>query len=727
MPQVSVIIPVYNVEKYLRQCLDSVINQTLEDIEIICVNDGSTDNSLQILEEYALKDNRIYIINQKNRGVSVARNNGIKKAHGEYICFIDPDDIYPTDDILEVLYNTAINNKVLICGGEFSDFSNNEKPYVLKQNFDSSVKGYIFSKDGLIQYKDYQFDYGFTRFLYHKAFLLKNNIKFPKLMQFEDPPFFVKAMLCAREFYGIHKITYGYRCNHKITIFDKKRTLDLLKGAKENLKYAKKYKYNQLSNTTCIRLEQFYNSYKDSLDWKCLWLLNTMQKYNSKIEDFIIKNNLMFKDYIFNEIFKILQKLFSIRKEYSNNKKHNVITILGIKIKFKKSSNKKSQKNYKKVLKNLEKEVKLRNLRVCFLVNETAKWNAQSLYDEMKKSDIFEPFVIVTNLQNLTGRPSYSHLLEFYKSCVDNVQIGWDENTKQGIDLKMFRPDIVFYQQPWDLYDNQNVEYASNFALTCHFSYAMSDAASCIEAHYHDFYSILYKYFVFSDAEKEEYKNKMKDNCKNVLVLGHPKLDVYKDYDEHKYENKYVIYAPHHSLEEDSLNYATFMWNGEYILNWAKQHPEFDWVFKPHPRLKQALIFNSIMSEEEVENYYSEWAKIGLYYNDGNYFDLFKNSKCLITDCGSFLIEYLPTCKPVIHLRNPKGIDYIPSCRIAMEAYYKAWNVDELNKYLDEILIKNNDYMKNVRIEIQKNLKLQDFNSTKKIINFLKESIGKNK
>ena len=105
MPKVSVIIPVYNVEDYLRECLDSVINQTLKDIEIICIDDGSTDNSLEILKEYAQRDNRIFIIDRENRGVGKSRNEGIEKANGEFVCFIDPDDLYPTNDILEKLLN----------------------------------------------------------------------------------------------------------------------------------------------------------------------------------------------------------------------------------------------------------------------------------------------------------------------------------------------------------------------------------------------------------------------------------------------------------------------------------------------------------------------------------------------------------------------------------------------------------------------------------------------
>ena len=100
---VSVIIPVYNVEKYLEEALESVINQTLKDIEIIIINDGSTDRSLEIAKGYALKDKRIKIIDQKNQGLSVARNRGIENAKGKYIYFMDSDD-YIALETLEVCY-----------------------------------------------------------------------------------------------------------------------------------------------------------------------------------------------------------------------------------------------------------------------------------------------------------------------------------------------------------------------------------------------------------------------------------------------------------------------------------------------------------------------------------------------------------------------------------------------------------------------------------------------
>ena len=117
MAKVSIIIPVYNVESYLRRCLDSVVNQTLKDIEIILVNDGSTDGSLAICEEYAKNDDRIKIITRKNGGLSAARNTGLDNATSEYIGFIDSDDWVDTN-FFENLYNTAIEKNCDVAFGD---------------------------------------------------------------------------------------------------------------------------------------------------------------------------------------------------------------------------------------------------------------------------------------------------------------------------------------------------------------------------------------------------------------------------------------------------------------------------------------------------------------------------------------------------------------------------------------------------------------------------------
>lgn len=123
MAKVSIIVPVYKVEKYIRQCVDSLINQTLKDIEILLVDDGSPDTCGKICDEYANKDSKVKVIHKQNAGVSAARNDGIKAATGEWIMFVDSDD-WATPDMCEIAYNTAIKNKVDIA--MFCNFYNYE-------------------------------------------------------------------------------------------------------------------------------------------------------------------------------------------------------------------------------------------------------------------------------------------------------------------------------------------------------------------------------------------------------------------------------------------------------------------------------------------------------------------------------------------------------------------------------------------------------------------------
>lgn len=118
MEKISIIIPIYNATEFLDKCLGSVINQTYKNIEIICVNDGSKDDSLEILRKYEKKDNRIVIIDKKNAGVSAARNDGIRKSTGEYITFVDADDWLEANTI-EILYNTLIEQNVDVVRGNY--------------------------------------------------------------------------------------------------------------------------------------------------------------------------------------------------------------------------------------------------------------------------------------------------------------------------------------------------------------------------------------------------------------------------------------------------------------------------------------------------------------------------------------------------------------------------------------------------------------------------------
>lgn len=237
--KVSVIIPCYNVEKYLRECLDSVVNQTLKEIEIICINDGSPDRSLDILKEYQKQDSRFVIIDQENQGVGRARNNGIKAARGEFICFMDPDDWYPESDVLEVLYFSAKKEGVKICGGSLEEIKE-DGTVVRDFNPKASNWGGKFFKDEKTRFSQYQYDWGYQRFIFERKFILDNEIFFPPYIRFQDPPFFVKAMVWAKVFYALRKITYSYRVIYKSAIWkDEKKVIALFRGVRDCIILAK--------------------------------------------------------------------------------------------------------------------------------------------------------------------------------------------------------------------------------------------------------------------------------------------------------------------------------------------------------------------------------------------------------------------------------------------------------------------------------------------------------
>ena len=219
----SVIIPVYNVEDYLNECLDSVINQTLEDMEIICIDDGSTDNSPDILKEYSKKDKRIKIITKENGGQATARNLGIKEAQGEYIAFVDSDDfIEPT--MFEKLYTKAKDNNLDIAMCKIATYDNQTEE--IKDNVWYYMLGVFrdFDKD-IFNHKDtkeFTCHIAVTPYnkIYKTTLLKENNILFPEGLIFEDEKFFYDTYLRAKRVSIVDEFLYYYRINRKGSTVD---------------------------------------------------------------------------------------------------------------------------------------------------------------------------------------------------------------------------------------------------------------------------------------------------------------------------------------------------------------------------------------------------------------------------------------------------------------------------------------------------------------------------
>ena len=250
--KVSVILPIYNMERYLEGCLESISAQTLPDIEIICVDDGSSDGTPDILRRYKNNDGRFVVITQENQGPGTARNNGIAAAKGKFIAFMDPDDWYPSNDTLRSLVSAAEENGAQICGGSFSSYFNG----IANAPYQGDYQNYTFTEQGMVRYADYQYDYGYTRFIYSRELILSNNILFPDYRRFQDPPFFVRAMCAAEEFYAVPQVTYCYRTGHQDYNWSEEKTVGAIKGMTENLNLAKQYGLEKLHRRTFLRFAE---------------------------------------------------------------------------------------------------------------------------------------------------------------------------------------------------------------------------------------------------------------------------------------------------------------------------------------------------------------------------------------------------------------------------------------------------------------------------------------
>ena len=248
--RVTVIIPIYNAEKWLRESLDSVCSQSLREIEIVCVNDGSPDHSLEILKEYAARDERIVIIDKKNEGVGAARNDGIRAAKGEFVAFMDPDDKYPDADTLSILYQAATENHVLVAGG-YLGCMNEAGESIPKSR---SYFGVDFTCEGLVQYRDFQCDLQFSAYIYDRSFLIRSNLFFPTYVRFQDPPFFVNTMISAGSFYAVNQKTYIYRVGLEKPKFTDKKAFDFMCGLSDNLKRSKEEGLARLHYLSAMRL-----------------------------------------------------------------------------------------------------------------------------------------------------------------------------------------------------------------------------------------------------------------------------------------------------------------------------------------------------------------------------------------------------------------------------------------------------------------------------------------
>lgn len=393
-----------------------------------------------------------------------------------------------------------------------------------------------------------------------------------------------------------------------------------------------------------------------------------------------------------------------------------------------------ARRNYKRVLDRIRHYESGRKLKVLFVTGTPSKFKAQSLYDLMVDDLRFDPYVCQTICDTEYGLPvgqKHAHLdrcREYYQQRGMRYVEAFSREKNSPIDLNDFCADIVIYFQPWNVYECQMPSHVSKSALTFQIPYFVANYGD-VDADVHTpFHLPLFGIFVLNEFWASLYRRSTSRlwSCANYVSVGHTALDCYSGCSLDSMSGEYVIYAPHwsfsHPGNENFENYSTFLTTGKPMLEYARCHPEVKWVFKPHPTLRLVLEKSGAWSRSEVDEYWHEWERIGVLCYDGDYAKLFVKSRALITDCGSFLSEYVCTGNPIIHLISPdcKLKPLPPSARV-YDTYYKVHSLDELNAALMGVVEQGVDERRNERIEAARNAGLIGNCAAAQIVRYLKE------
>lgn len=390
---------------------------------------------------------------------------------------------------------------------------------------------------------------------------------------------------------------------------------------------------------------------------------------------------------------------------------------------------------YARHIKRLRSKPQEEKIRVLFIVSEIAKWKEQRVYEAMEKSGQFEPIVGLSgwnkqlNLSATELDAVHKRAEDFFCKLGDRTvrTIKTDGGRKAYCDLSEFNPDIVYYTEPWAPCAKQDPWTVSKYALTVYTPYFTPNyGVLSLDCHQY-VHRLLYAYFTLNEAWSEAYRHSLRfvAHSTTFVPTGHPGLDFFSDALNVPPRGDSVIYAPHFSFynpKEPSYGqrYSTFDKNRNEILDYAKRHPEFNWIFKPHPVLREWIKSSGLMTQAEVDEYFSAWAKIGTVCEDGDYQDLFLDSRAIITDCGSFLTEYGATGRPVIHLICPEN-SYNPTFLIKSlyETYYKVHDLNEMYAAFEMVLEKREDPNFDQRLREARNAGILNSNAAHATIAYL--------
>ena len=700
----SVVIPVFNASKHLMECLDSLSSQSYGNFEVICIDDGSTDDSYTLLQQRAAEDSRFIVSSHVNSGVAITRNEALDKASGEYVLFLDSDDwLHPR--ALQWLAQKVKNSDepdVVI----FPFVSVQPKKEIRNKQIEPLLGVYQENPFTFSEARDFiaYVHGGAGGKLIKKSLLDQNGIRFcPNLTNAEDFVLNLEAYAKSSSICLMNKAIYFYRQSLSGDTLSTSHISKIADSLDFALQKLSNYYPGELLIDRFLSMMLYVVTRPDYLcDDQSVEIIRkyfailqsyetgSSQKNYRRVEDFLKKNSKFrrFKH-------KILQK-----KKCEDGKKRWFLFGKVLSLRKGKKTDKYAiiDSLYEAHVEKLKEKLKHgQKIKVAFLLSELSKIKTKSLMIEMLQSEVFDPYVLIITLRGVpfvSQRPILVEIENFCDSIGMPYQRAYDVETGRAYESELFEFDVFFYQAPWSLHGSYTVDRIAKRALTCYVPYYVPNygfgTMDCM-----DFHSKLFRYYVLDKYYQSLYEDKMPQRNAQLRAVGHTMLDQYL---QHCPTNQgYVIYAPHWSIGLGYEKYSTFIWAGYFMLEFAKLHPELKWVFKPHPTLKRELVKKALMSEEDVAHYYDEWNQIGIVSEGGDYIDLFRASKCLITDCGSFLVEYFPTKKPVISLASNLAIQPCYALKRILSNYYRVYNLEELKDVLGTVVLHDKDLKRKER------------------------------
>lgn len=702
-PAIAVIVPFFNASDTLPQLVEALKAQSYPNFIALFVDDGSTDNGHAYIDGIATADSRFRVLTGSHAGPGPARNIGLDEAEKsgvEYVTFVDADDL-PLSTMLAEAKEALESSGADIAHYQWSSTVGGT-PH--KDSTKGTPSIYVWNK---LYRRSAIGDIRFiaAKFAEDLAFFLETEVKSPKRITIDKPLY-------------VHLTRAG-------SLWETRKAVDVISSIQ----------------IVVERIDTIIASDTTNDDFRSNWYSHYLPKLLKMWRKSILRlgrmsrrsANMSYVQYAYNlhlpslsafglRLNRILFRLrfvqlYALREKFRQLKWMAKVRLI--------------RRNYTAQVRRVSEKIACgEKIKVVFIVSECAKWKTQSLYDRMSASSIFEPLIAITAYGDWRHIPSredeVNRSRRFSEAHGMRYMVVSDFSTGKQISLNELNPDIVFYDQPWELNKGYMPASVSRYALTAYVPYFVPTHADR-PAHYAlDFFKGLFLYVQLNELWCERFRRLMAPNlfAGRLVGLGHTALDEYWLHRKEACERRYVIYAPHwafnHPNNSNELNISTFLWSGRNVLEYAKMHPDIDWVFKPHPRLRQALTGSGAWTQAEVDAYYHEWELIGTCRLDADYIGLFRNSKAMITDCSSFLAEYPPSGGAMIHLRSKD--EKLALHELNMELYktfYQVWDVETLPQVLDAVLVRNEDPNREKRMAMVRRLGLGENFAADNIMHYL--------